>query len=308
MSALLREVSAPVPETIHLPNVEWCELTSIGLKVIHKNASYEEMESTLDQLMVVAKGSPLAVGDAMSLGEKRHGDKWAQAVDANKKTGIKVKTLLEYRRVSENVPFSIRMENPNVEWSHYQIIANQPKADRRQWVKMVAENGWTVAELRKEIRGAAGAAVIGDDKNYLDPQYKQFLLDYIATQYSFLNRCTYEPFKREIEHSIKAARYQHGRSLKSDYEAVRGQVDEGCATADDVMQEVFLSEKEIKDLFALIMEKEPETYEWRPVGVNTDMARGSRLLGIFRKDAPSGDDFNAGYRPRVEYDNEEDHY
>lgn len=312
MSTVLREASTQPPETVHLQGVEWCEVTSIGLKVNHAKASLEEMEATLDQLMITQKGSPLALGDVMCLGEKRHGDKWAQAVDVNKKTGIKIKSLLEYRRVSENVPFSIRLENQNVDWSHYQVIANRPKPERRRWVQLVAEHGWSVAQLKKEISTIGRAAVDPKDAaNYLDPNYKTFLVDYIASQYSFLNRCQYEPFRKEIEHTIKAARFQYNRTLSSDFEAVKAQVDKMCTTPEEIGDEVPLSEVEIKSFCVQIVGCEQPSkagdptesgtpYEWRAIGVNTEMAKGKRTYGVFRKDAPHYE--HNGYAPVVDWE------
>lgn len=313
MSAVLKEAGTAPSEAVHLQGVEWCEITSIGLKVNRAKASLEEMETTLDQLMITQKGSPLALGDVMCLGEKRHGDKWAQAVDVNKRTGIKIKTLLEYRRVSENVPFSIRLENQNVEWTHYQVIANRPKPERARWVALVAEHGWSVAQLKKEISSAARPAVDPKDAaNYLDPHYKTFLVDYIASQYSFLNRCQYEPFKKEIEQTIKAARFQYNRTLSSDYEAVKAQVDKMCTTPDEIADEVPLSEDEIKVFCVQIVGCEQPSksgdpreagtpYEWRAIGVNTDMAKGKREYGIFRKDSPHYEG-NGSYAPSVDWE------
>lgn len=299
MSTVTQELPT---ETVHLEGSDWCELTSIGLKVRRKSASLEEMSHTLDQLMIAGKGSPLALGDAMDLGEQKHGEKWAQAVDVNKKTGIKIKTLLEYRRVSANVPFSIRMENQNVEWSHYQVIANQPKEERAQWVQEVAENGWSVAELSREIKAKAAPAINidGDDADYVDPHFKEFLLNYIATQYSFLNQCQYEPFKREIERTTKAARYQHGRTRIRDYEAVRDQVDKLCTTCEEIAEEVPITEDEIKVICQLIIDTEPQKYEWRPIGVDTDVRRGALAKGIFRKDSPHYESQN--YSPAVDWE------
>lgn len=300
----LNESPSRPPETIHLENVKWCELTSIGLKV-NRQAGLDEMEATLSQLIVVAKGSPLAVGDAMCLGEKRHGDKWAQAVDANKKTGIKIKTLLEYERVSRNIPFSIRLANENVEWSHYQVIADRPKEQRALWIRLVAKHGWSKSELKRAIKEAANPAINpkADDKNYLDPQYKAFLLKYITTQHAFLNECSYEPFKKVIEQTIKIARFQHNRTLASDYLSVKNQVDNGACMVDEIAEEVFISDAEIRAFCIQIVGCDPPTkdsdpreagtpYEWRAVGVNTEMAKGSRIYGIFPKDSVSGNDFD----------------
>jgi len=316
MNAVLREAAKEDTASVHLNGVDWCEVTSIGLKINRPNASLEEMQETLDQLMIAHKGSPLALGDIMCKGEKRHGDKWAQAVDVNKKTGIKIKTLLEYRRVSEHVPISIRMESQNVEWSHYQIIAGQPEELRKKWVQLVAEHGWSPPQLRKEISEINRPSVNPeDDKNYLDPHYKQLLLDYIASSYSFLNRCTYEPFKREIERTIKAARFQYNRAPATDREEVKAQVDKMCTTPEEVAEEVPLSEQEIEAFFIQLVGCPPprnptdpteagSPYEWRTIGVVTEMSKGLRNQGIFRKDAPhwEGSETHNKYAPTVDWE------
>lgn len=315
MSAVLEQA-----ETLPLAGAHWCELTKVGLKVRNKKFSYEEWEQIRDPLIIADKGSQFGLGDWLHLGHARHGEKIAQAVDAHDKTGVKIKTLMEYRRVSERVPYSIRMES--LDWSHHQVVASAPEDERSTWLRLAVENDWKPDELRKAIREAAKPAVnldAEDDQDYLDPHYKTFLLDYITTQYAFLNRCTYEPFKKEIERTIKVARYQHRRTRTTDYESVREQIDQGACTVEEIAEEVYLTESEIKAFCVRIIGCETPSkaddpreagtpYEWRPIGVNTEMAKGSRAYGVFRKDAPSGDDFDipSTYHPNVEWESEED--
>lgn len=308
MSANLAERPQTQMESVRLPGVEWCELTTIGLKILKPNFSYEEWEAALPPLEIIDKGSQFDVGDWLVRGEKRHGEKCTQAIDASKKTGIKVKTLLEYRRVSEKVPYSIRMES--LDWSHHQIVAGLKTRDERQkWLQFAAEHDLKPPQLTRAIKDAdKPESKTTTNGNYLDPHYKQFLLDYIATQYSFLNRCNYEPFKKEIEKTIKAANFQRARTENSDYELVQNQVDEGACTVEEVAEEVYLSTAEIKPFLIQMVGCEPPSkdgdprhagtdYEWRPIGCNTEMAKGPRSYGVFRKDAPSGDAFTA-YRNR----------
>lgn len=289
-------VETPTQQAIQFPDVEWCEVTKIGLKVKSKRFSFDDWESLRPKLDVMDKGSQWSYGDWLVVGEARHGEKTAQAIDAHDKTGVKVKTLMEYRRVSEKVPFSIRMES--LDWSHGQVVAGlKSLEDRKRWLEVAAENEWKPADLSKAIRESASPAVnttAEEDKDYLDPHYKTFLLDYIAAQYSFLNQCNYEPFKKEIERTIRLAKYQHKRTLTTDYEEVRDQVDKQAATPDEIMEEVPLSEDEVKRICKLIVDTEPTVYEWRKIGAASqlDNKHGSASLGIFRIDAPS-------YEPRM---------
>jgi hypothetical protein len=329
MSAVLKVVPDAAPlEVVTFPDVPWCELTKVGLRLSQPNlrVSYDEWESLKPKLTVMEKGHQFSIGDWMTVGEAQHGEKAAQAIDAHDKTGINVKSLMEYRRVSQKVPYSIRIES--LDWAHHQVVAAQPKPERKKWLQIAAENDWKVVDLRNAIREAAAPAInveaADNPADYLDPHYKSFLLDYIATQYSFLNRCNYEPFKAEIERTIRHARYQSSRTPAGDRKAVRDQVDEGCCTVEDIGEEIPLAPAEIKRFFIELVGskpclKKPGTsyysekppigdYEWRPIGQHTEMARGGRAFGIYRIDAPSGDDFSLprsnAYEPMIEYDDE----
>lgn len=161
--------------------------------------------------------------------------------------------------------------------------------------------------LAKKLKENRKKVEIPDEVNYLDPQFKNFLIDLENTLTSFKNRCPRPEFVIRIESMIKTTRFERARTPQSDYEAVRKQVDEGACTTEEIAEEVYLSHAEIKKICGQIIEKEPETYELRPIGANTEQARGSRAQGLFRKDAPSGDDFEIphnGYNPTVEWGEE----
>ncbi len=315
MSANLAEVPQQTAPTLKFPGIDWCELTKLGLKVHRQSFKFEEWENTLPHLTVAEKGSQFGVGDWLVLGEARHGEKCAQAIDGQDKTGINPKTLMEYRRVSEKVPYSLRRES--LEWYHHKEVAScKTRTERKQWLDLAEEEGLSSAELRRRIRDAhSSRSTSRADSDYLDPHYKTFLLDYIATQHAFLNKCNYEPFKRVIEHTIRVANFQRARTANSDRESVRDQVDQGACTVEEIAEEVYLSDVEI-DAFCLQLvgcprptkatdQRKAETdYEWRPIGANTEMAKGSRSYGIFRKDAPSGDVQLPGVRS-ADYDSDD---
>lgn len=163
-------------------------------------------------------------------------------------------------------------------------------------------------QVRDLNRNESPIPELGGDADYLDPHYRLFLAEVETNVLSFRNRCPRQEFKVRIDSWLRQTRYEKARTPENDYKAVRDQVDQGACTPEEIAEDVCLSTHEIRDFCTLIVEKEPETYEWRPIGVNTDMARGSRPAGIFRKDAPSGDDFVAHRDSRVEYEEEEGHY
>lgn len=147
------------------------------------------------------------------------------------------------------------------------------------------------------------------DSDYLDPNFKGFLLELETSLTSFKNRCTRPEFAARIETMIKITRHERERTATSDYYAVCQQIKEGCCTAEEIAEELYISRGEVKAIFDQIITREPETYEWRPIGANTDVARGSRAQGIFRRDAPSGDDFEmprGRYEPTVQWEDDDD--
>lgn len=165
--------------------------------------------------------------------------------------------------------------------------------------------------LAKTLKEAKPKSDIPNNPDYLDPYFKSFLLDVENTLLSFKNRCPRPEFEIRLDQWIRTTRFERARTPQSDYEAVVKQVDEGACTFDEIAEEVYLSPFEIKRFLVQMIGCELPTkdadpreagtdYEWRPIGVNTEMAKGSRQYGAFRKDAPSGDAFS---RPtRVEHE------
>lgn len=158
---------------IHFQGVDWCVLTPIGLRVLKPAFGFQEWEDVLPELTVAENGSQFGLGDWLLRGEARHGDKCAQAIDAHKKIGgrVKVKTLLEYRRVSEKMPYSTRVES--VDWSIHRAVAdNAPPEERAGWLHLAAENDWTVAQVEKFMRGPqANGNTSGAEANEIDRIY-----------------------------------------------------------------------------------------------------------------------------------------
>lgn len=257
-------------------------------------------------------------GDWVNYGKHEYKKKYEEAIAL---TGLAEGTLMNDVWVSKAIPISLRSEV--LTSKHYKYLAPlKSKSKIRKWIERAIKGdkgkAWSASRLNKEInRTVMQVTDCETNTSYLDPHYKQFLLDYIASQQSFLNRCTYEPFKSEIERTIERAKYQLRRTENSDYQAVLDAVKQGASTVEEIAEDVPITERDIEVFCERAVgcprptktEAQRSTggqYEWRPIGKKNP--HGLRPHGIFHKDAPSGDQFSSGYNPRVEYDGEEDHY
>lgn len=68
-------------------------------------------------------------------------------------------------------------------------------------------------------------------------------------------------------------------------------VDLGCNALDDLVEETAMAEETVERIWLELIED--GEYEERPIGLKTDMARGRRLIGLFKKGSKSGN----SYRP-----------
>lgn len=249
-------------------------------------------------------------GDWINYGKHEYKKKYEEAVAL---TGLSEGTLMNDVWVAKAIPISLRSEVLTTK--HYKHLAPlKSKSKIRKWIERAIKGDkgkvWSAARLNKEINRTVTQVTDSEtNTNYLDPHYKQFLLDYIASQQSFLNRCTYEPFKPEIERTIKRAKYQLYRSENSDYAAVLKSVKQGASTTEEIAEEVPITEKEIKIFCERAVGCEWPTsreaqrsagteYDWRPIGKRNP--HGVQPHGIFHKET-------AGYTPS-EYGEAEEHF
>lgn len=314
----------PNPNVIQMPaagqprslfDMPRCTFTRIGL-IIEPGMPIDDWVELGKRLVAAKEGLGIWRGDWVEYGKHEYGKKYEAALAL---TGLKEGTLRNDVWVANAIPLSLRSDKLTPK--HYKKIAPvKSKSKIRKWIERAIKGDgkgrWSASRLEKEITKETEPPRLTDNKNYLDPHYKQFLLDYIAGQNSFLNRCTYEPFKREIEATIRRARFQLGRTETSDFEAVKTQVDQGATTIEEIAEEVYLSDAEI-DRFCVKAVGCPRPrseddshyagtdYEWRPIGVKIEGGHGMRPRGIFRKDAPHYEKRNEtrnNYGPRFDWE------
>jgi hypothetical protein len=317
-SNLIHMPPAQIDAGRDLLDMPGCTFTATGL-LINPGLPIDDWVELGRRLNKAGDSVGIWRGDWIIYGKNEYGKKDYES--AVVRTGLKIGTLYNDVSVARAVPISLRSEILTTK--HYKQVAPlKSKSKIKMWLERAltgdGKRSWSAARLKKEINKSVSPATIADEDsaNYIDPHYKQLLLDYIASQNSFLNRCSYEPFKREIERTIKNAKYQLNRTPGGDYKAFLKEVDSGATTLVEIAEEVPISDNEIEKFCTRAIgcprPTKPEDpheagtkYEWRPIG--RQLKHGVRPRGIFLKDAPSGESFSSGYQPKTEYGDEE-HY
>ena len=85
-------------------------------------------------------------GDWWKEGETR---KYGDGEELAKRAGVNYETIKQLASVSRAYELCVRTHN--LSFAHHLIAMTAPDKDRLRWLKRAEENGWTTAQLRKEI-------------------------------------------------------------------------------------------------------------------------------------------------------------
>jgi N6-adenosine-specific RNA methylase IME4 len=123
-------------------------LTRTGL-VVEGEPTEEEWDQAGDKLCQAHGALQWWIGDWLLYGEGKPewGEKYAKA---RKRFGKEEQALKDYKTVAKSVKLSYR--NDNLSWTHHRAVAPLPPAEQKNWLKKAEKQGWSVTELRKEIR------------------------------------------------------------------------------------------------------------------------------------------------------------
>lgn len=128
-------------------------LTATGIEgEVSKPPSLDEFRASLAYVGRCAGATNWWVGDLANLADK-WGDEYVQMLD---ELGLEYKFVRDCAWVSENVPFSIRIDS--LSWSHHKIVTALAPAEQRKWLKRAQPKEGevtpklSVGELRKAIR------------------------------------------------------------------------------------------------------------------------------------------------------------
>jgi len=111
--------------------------------------TWEQAQEAMNSLDVIGRNANWWVGDFLNYVEECFGnDKWTQLIPD---TGWSHKTLMNIKWVSANVRPNGRYAE--LSWSHHEAVSGLDPTAQDFYLKQAFDNGWTVSQLRKELRG-----------------------------------------------------------------------------------------------------------------------------------------------------------
>lgn len=123
-------------------------ITPVGLRVL-ANPSFEDWEQFGRGLQKLECATQWTEGDWLNYGERRWGEKYAQAID---ETGSAYQTLANRKYVSSQIDFSLRREK--LSWSHHCEVASDDYTDdqRRELLAIAERDDLSVAQFKQYLR------------------------------------------------------------------------------------------------------------------------------------------------------------
>jgi hypothetical protein len=135
MSASLAE--APQQQApLSLFQLPGCHFDEVSL-TIDPGMKFEHWERLVRSLERAEQGIQWYLGDALCYGEHEYGEKYAQVLDAHKKTGIPIDTLRNYQWVADKVKPVTRVTN--LSWAVHREVAPLTEPEQRKILQKGAE-------------------------------------------------------------------------------------------------------------------------------------------------------------------------
>lgn len=124
-----------------------------SLTVLDPDLTFEVYESLFRSAYGVQSAAKFWIGDLINFGNGAYGERYAQALSA---TDYKYDYLRQLAYVCRHVAKSRRRNN--LSWSHHAEVASLEPRVQVEWFDAAEENGWSVEQLRQELRAAKTAA------------------------------------------------------------------------------------------------------------------------------------------------------
>ena len=120
-------------------------VTSLALP---PDLTFEQWGALMGRLGLMGRGLSWWAADAYLHGERTWGEPAAQHAE---RLGIQPHTLLNLLWVARAFPPARR--RAGVSWSHHAELSKLSPEEQDAWLDAIQEKGWTVPELRSEMRG-----------------------------------------------------------------------------------------------------------------------------------------------------------
>ena len=120
-------------------------VTSLALP---PDLTFEQWGTLMARLGVMGRGLSWWAADAYLHGERTWGEPAAQYAE---RLGVQPHTMLNLLWVARAFPPARR--RAGVSWSHHAELSKLSPEEQDAWLDAIQEKGWTVPELRAEMRG-----------------------------------------------------------------------------------------------------------------------------------------------------------
>lgn len=122
-------------------------VTDVGLQFNH-DIEYDQWLRLMATLQQLTTAFQFAIGDALNYGQKRYGEKYAQAMDA---TGCAYQSLANWSWVASHVPLDNRVAG--LSWTHHRIVAHVGTDQQKQLLESAKARAISVTDFEKELKG-----------------------------------------------------------------------------------------------------------------------------------------------------------
>jgi len=125
--------------------------------ILPEDTSFEDWAAIGQRLQWISKGIHFWIGDWIKFGERKWGEKYAQALD---ETPFSLRTLQNDVWVAAAIEPSRRREE--LTFSHHAVVAALPPAEQDRWLDRAEREGWSSRQLWTESRDAPPSAILYD--------------------------------------------------------------------------------------------------------------------------------------------------
>ena len=147
-SFCLKERKSMSDELVYIGSIpDAVSVTDIGLQFNH-DIEYDQWLRLMATLQQLTTAFQFAIGDALNYGQKRYGEKYAQAMDV---TGCAYQSLANWSWVSSHVPIDNRVAG--LSWTHHRLVANMGTEQQKQILESAKARGVSVTEFERELKG-----------------------------------------------------------------------------------------------------------------------------------------------------------
>jgi hypothetical protein len=105
------------------------------------------------ELFVINDASAWWLGDWLVYGQKRYPDRYKRAIEG---TSLQYKTLRNYAWVARK--FDVSRRRDELSFQHHAEVAGLPREEQDIWLGHAEQRGWSVSELRRQLRAGRGTA------------------------------------------------------------------------------------------------------------------------------------------------------